>query len=143
MVILVLTNWFNQKTKSNQLCYLIKIFENTLGMSSSEIKKSKSSSKENDKYVKEVTELRKVIRKNIMNSVMNFKTIEDTFLLPVNLFRLIQDYSDEKRKVNYKLKYEYILEKINEILTDKKTDLMSKQEKFQRKMNNIQRWYSS
>lgn len=118
--------------KIYSILYSNKDVENKLGMSDKELKLTKSNKKINDKYLKQVLELRDIIRKNSIESVMNYKTIEDTFLLPVNLYRIVQDKSDDSRKVKYDLTYQYILEKIEEILIDDMTSLMSKQATFQK-----------
>ena len=113
------------------ILYSNKDIENKLGMSDKELKQSKSDKKVNSKYVSMMIELRDKVRRNSIDSVMNYKTIEDSFLLPVNLYRIVQDKSDDNRKVKFDLSYQYILTKIEEILTDDKTSLMSKQAKFQ------------
>jgi len=110
-----------------------KDIEEHYGMSKSELKSSKSKESMNSKYVKDLIELRKEIREKQMDSMQNYGTIESSFLLPVNLYRIMSDYTDSKRKSKNDLKYEYVLEKIEEILTDNKTDLYSKRSKFQDK----------
>ncbi|ADO67402.1 putative DNA-directed RNA polymerase subunit Rpb1 [Cafeteria roenbergensis virus] len=113
------------------ILYSNKDVETKLGMSEKELLKSKSDKKINEKYISMVKEIRDKIRRNSIDSVMNYKTIEDSFLLPVNLYRIVQDKSDDGRTVKFDLSYQYILDKIEEILTDNKTSLMSKQAKFQ------------
>ena len=113
------------------ILYSNKDIEEKLGMSDKELKQSKSDKKTNEKYISIMKELRDKIRRNSIDSVMNYKTIEDSFLLPVNLYRIVQDKSDDNRKVKFDLSYQYILDKIEQILIDDKTSLMSKQAKFQ------------
>ena len=102
-----------------------------LAMNSNEIKQSKSNGDSNNKYIDMLISLRDKIRKNTMDAVMNYKTMSDKFLLPVNLYRIVQDKADEERKIKYDLTIDYILEKIEEILTDEQTSLMTKHSKFQ------------
>lgn len=120
------------RNKIRTILHSNKQVEDNLSMSSSELKKSKTDKKDNDKYMKTVFELRDLIRVSLMDSILDYKTMPDDYLLPVNLYRITQDYSDD-RKVKYNLKFKYIMDKIDEILVDKKTDLYSKQADFQKK----------
>ena len=49
-----------------------------------------------------------------MKALMNFKTMEEKFMLPVNLFRLTQDYSNKSE--NLELTPNEILESIEAFL---------------------------
>lgn len=113
------------------IMYSNKDIDDKLGMDSKELSKSKTNNKNQEKYLQTIKDLRSLVRTNIIKSTMDYKTITDSFLLPVNIYRIIQDYTDEDRKVKFDLKFDYILKSIDDILTDKKTDLYSKVAKFQ------------
>lgn len=106
-----------------------KEMENRFLMNDKELKQTKSDKKIQDKYYKEMRRMRDLLRNNIMKANMETKVIDDTFLLPVNLYRIVQEYTDDDRKLKYDLNVNYILEKIDEILNDPKTDLLAKRNK--------------
>lgn len=108
-----------------------KELEDTLGLSEKHIKQLKTTKNSVIKYLDQVKQLRDKIRKALINSLVNYKTLDDSFLLPVNLYRIIQENVDETRKQKNDLTFDYIMNKIEDILKDSKTDLFVKQSKFQ------------
>ena len=68
----------------------------------------------NRKYLDKLEQYRNEMRQIQMKALMNFKTMEEKFMLPVNLFRLTQDYSNKTECLD--LKPQDILDSINEFL---------------------------
>ena len=85
----------------------------------------------NDKYVKKMVEFRDKMRLIQMKFTLNFKTMEDKFLLPINLFRLAQDYSSKGE--NLELKPQDVLDSIEEFFNSPDTTLLP----LTNKSNNI------
>jgi DNA-directed RNA polymerase II subunit RPB1 len=90
-----------------------------------ELKETKTSQKMNQEYYKLLTETRDKVRQCYMTASLD-KVMRESFLLPVNMERLTQGVTDDSRKIVYDLTGDYILEKIQEILVDKHTDLIAK-----------------
>ena len=96
--------------------------EDTFGFTPDQMKKlekkHKMSSKElntfNTKYLNKLKQYRNEMRQIQMKALMNFKTMEEKFMLPVNLFRLTQDYSNKSE--NLELTPSEILDSIEEFL---------------------------
>lgn len=53
-----------------------------------------------DKYVKKLIKMRDFMRKAQSHALLNFKTIEENYMIPVNLYRLTQDYSTNKENID-------------------------------------------
>lgn len=68
----------------------------------------------NKKYLDKLEQYRNEMRQIQMKALMNFKTMEEKFMLPVNLFRLTQDYSNKTECLD--LKPQDILDSINAFL---------------------------
>jgi DNA-directed RNA polymerase II subunit RPB1 len=68
----------------------------------------------NKKYLEKLEQYRNEMRQIQMKALMNFKTMEEKFMLPVNLFRLTQDYSNKTECLD--LKPQDILDSINAFL---------------------------
>ena len=114
--------------------------ENELGFSSDEIKKldKTNSLKEfNTKYVNKLKKYRDDLRYLQYNATLNYKILEDKYMLPVNLFRITQDYTnkDKDASIDTTLKPQDIIDAINEFLINydnriitclKPTDIMMK-----------------
>ena len=117
-------NGIDQANQTELLISLIllnnKEIESLYGFTKDEIKKLekehklKSFDKTNKSYVDKIKKYRDDLRRIQMISNNNYKILEEKFMLPVNLFRLTQDYS--KNKVNTELNPEEILESIEELL---------------------------
>lgn len=121
------------ENKLFSIMYSNKDIEEKFGMNTKELSKTKTNKKQQEKYLDEIKNIRSKLRNNQMRVLVNYKTMEDSFLLPVNINRIVQDYIDENRKVKFDLSFDYIISEINNILVDKKTDLYSKQAKFMEK----------
>jgi len=89
-------------------------------------KKHKISAKEmkafNTAYINKMMKYRDEMRNIQMKALLNFKTMEEKFMLPVNLFRLTQDYSNKTE--NLELKPQYIIDSIEEFLNLPETKLL-------------------
>ena len=90
-------------------------------------KKHKLSNKElkdfNQKYYEKMRDYRDALRDIQMRAVMNFKIMEDKFMIPVNLFRITQDYS--LKGENLDLTPQDILDSIETFLTSPDIKLLS------------------
>lgn len=77
---------------------------------------TKNLSKMNENYLNKIKEYRDNLR--IIQSIANndYKTLEEKYMVPVNLFRLCQDYSHNKP--NLELDPQFIIESIDNLLTD-------------------------
>ena len=89
-------------------------------------KKHKISAKDmkafNTKYMNKMMKYRDDMRTIQMKALLNFKTMEEKFMLPVNLFRLTQDYSNKSE--NLELKPQDIIDSIEEFLNLPETKLL-------------------
>ena len=56
------------------------------------------------------------LRKIIIKATLNYKTLDDMLMLPVNLYRLTQEYSNNKE--NFELNVSYIIEKLEKTLNN-------------------------
>jgi DNA-directed RNA polymerase beta' subunit len=105
-----------------------KEIEAAYGFTSDEIKKLEKEHKIktldafNKKYVKKIKDFRDKLRVIQATTNNNYKTLEEKYNLPVNLFRLTQDYS--KNKVNLELNPEDIVNDIDELLNSPDTRLL-------------------
>ena len=121
-------NGINQATqteiKLNILAMDNKTLAEKLSFSSEQIKKLeksiKISSKElndfNAKHIEKLKDLRDEMRKIQANALINYKVLEEKFVLPVNLFRITQDYSNQKEVLE--LKPQEITDAIESFLSD-------------------------
>jgi len=89
-------------------------------------KKHKISAKElkafNTNYVNKMKNYRDEMRTIQMKALLNFKTMEEKFMLPVNLFRLTQDYSNKSEALE--LKPQDIIDSIEDFLNLPETKLL-------------------
>ena len=86
-------------------------------------KKHKISLKDfNTKYVNKMKKYRNEMREIQKNALINFKTMEEKFMLPVNLFRLTQDYSSKTESLD--LTPEEITNSIEDFLNSPDTKLL-------------------
>ena len=102
--------------------------ESTYGFTQDEINKLnkehkiKDLDKLNKSYINKIKEYRDNLR--VIQTISNndYKTLEEKYMLPVNLFRLTQDYS--KDKINTELTPQDILDGIEELLNSPQTRLL-------------------
>ena len=86
-------------------------------------KKHKISLKDfNTKYINKMKKYRNEMREIQKNALINFKTMEEKFMLPVNLFRLTQDYSSKTESLD--LTPEEITSSIEDFLNSSDTKLL-------------------
>jgi len=76
----------------------------------------------NTMYLNKLKKYRNEMREIQTRALINFKTMEEKFMLPVNLFRLTQDYSIKTE--NLELKPQEILDSIEEFLNSPETKLL-------------------
>lgn len=121
-------NGINQATQTelqlNILAMDNKTLAENLTFSADQIKRMekalKISAKElnefNSKHLTKLKNLRDEMRQNQMRALINYKIMEEKYVLPVNLFRITEDYSNRKELIE--LKPEYIEQAIEEFLSD-------------------------
>lgn len=123
-------NGIDQTVQADNRFYCLeednKTLESKYVMTDKEVKQTKTSPKSNQTYKKEFITLRDKIRESYIEGSLE-SSMTEGFLLPINLYRMVQDEMDETRKLKYDLTGDYILEQINKILVDPKTDLIAKQ----------------
>ena len=116
---------------SNQTQLLISLIsmdnneiDSTFKFTKDEIKKLKIKNLDefNNKYIKRILSYRDKLRKIQMISNNNYKTLEEKFMLPVNLFRLTQDYINNKTKSD--LNPIEIVEALDDLITCKEMRLL-------------------
>lgn len=92
-----------------------------LTLSNNEIKelekkmKIKNLNKINDNFYSELISMRDYLRKVYVTSTMDYKTLQETYKSPVNLYRLSNEYGNDK--VLYDLSPEYIINKLDELIS--------------------------
>jgi len=98
------------------------------GFSAEEIKKLESKlklkdiSKLNKSYIEKILTFRNNLRNIQQVAHNNYKVLEEKYFLPVNLLRIIQDYSNKKE--NLELTPQYIIDSIEELLISEETRLL-------------------
>ncbi len=76
----------------------------------------------NEMYVNKMKKYRDEMREIQQKALMNFKTMEEKFMVPVNLFRITQDYSAKGE--NLDLTPKDVLDSIEEFLESSETKLL-------------------
>ena len=119
-------NGINQLTQTevnlNFVEYSNKELENEYAFTKTEIKKLKKSLKVsnlenfNKKYVSMMKKNRDYLREICFKFTLDYKNIQNNFMLPVNIYRLTQEYSNEKEKI--KLKPDDVIKGIEDIFND-------------------------
>ena len=94
-----------------------------------------STEKLNDEYGKRLIKYRDELRLICMKAKLNYSTIQDVFMLPVNLFRIINAHINKDAKVKSDLEYNDVLEAIKEIISSENTKLFCMTQE-ERKLNN-------
>jgi DNA-directed RNA polymerase II subunit RPB1 len=128
-------NGINQSTQTELIISMLamdnKTLSEKLGFSMEQIKristKTKVSVKEleqfNDNHIKKLKELRDMMRTMQSRAFLNYKTMAEKFVSPVNLFRITQDYSNKKETIE--LTPMEITEAIEKFLNDYDTRLIT------------------
>jgi hypothetical protein len=86
------------------------------------ILKLKDLSKLNKEYIEKIKNFRDKLRIIQQVSNNNYKVLEEKYFLPINLVRIVQDYSNNNE--NIELSPIYILDSIEELLTCNETRLL-------------------
>lgn len=119
-------NGINQLTQTEIKLKLInysdqEIKENFL-FDKSDVKKLLEKKSEVEKYNKLINknliDNRDFLRYILFKFTLNYKILQDTFMLPVNLYRLTQDYNNDKLKSKTDLKISDVMKGIDDILND-------------------------
>lgn len=77
--------------------------------------KIKNLSKLNEDYYDKLIHMRDYLRKVYVRSTMDYKTLQETYKSPVNLYRLSNEYNNDK--MSFDLHPEYIINKLDELIT--------------------------
>jgi DNA-directed RNA polymerase beta' subunit len=126
-------NGIDQASQTELLIRLVGLnnidIDNTYGLNKDQIKKIekehkiKNFDKFNKAYIDRIKKYRDNLRKIYAISNNNYKTLEEKYMLPVNLKRLTEDYSTNK--VNLELNPEDIINDIEELLNSSETRLLA------------------
>jgi DNA-directed RNA polymerase II subunit RPB1 len=139
-------NGINQATQTELQLNILSMDNKTLteklGFSSEQIKKMektlKMSAKElgdfNTKHIEKLKKLRDEMRQLQSRALINYKILEEKFMLPVNFFRITQDYSNKKEHIE--LKPQDIEDAIEDFITNYENRLITSlkpKDKFMKK----------
>jgi DNA-directed RNA polymerase II subunit RPB1 len=93
------------------------------------------SSKDNDDLYNNIKALRDKIRINVRKARLDYMSRTVSFMIPVNLNRITEEAKENNGNGKSKLTPKYIIDKINELLTNEKTPLvmMTKKERADEK----------
>jgi len=126
-------NGIDQANQTELLIRLISLnnldIASTYGFNKDEIKKIekehkvKNFEKFNNTYINRIKEYRDNLRTIQAITTNNYKTLEEKYMLPINLKRLTEDYS--KNKVNLELNPEDIINDIDQLLNSSETRLLA------------------
>jgi DNA-directed RNA polymerase II subunit RPB1 len=108
--------------------------ENNFKLSKDELKEfTDFSAKDNEEHFHHIKTLRDLVRENTVKSKLNYMTVTNSYMLPLNLTRIISsmvsssnklsDKSNDKSKSN-KVSPKYIIESIEDFLSIKETPLV-------------------
>ncbi len=100
--------------------------ENTHGFTPEEQKEHKFSDKDNKKLLNSLIDIRDMLRHDLLKSRLDYITLSNSFLLPVNISRIINSarYNEELKKSKSKLEPQYVLDRIDELMENVNTRLM-------------------
>ena len=84
------------------------------------------SDKDNDKLIKTLINMRNELRHSLIKSKLDYITLNTSFLLPVNITRIINSvrHDDDLKGSKDKLEPQYILDRIDDLMTNEHTKLM-------------------
>jgi DNA-directed RNA polymerase II subunit RPB1 len=102
--------------------------------SDKELKDFNFSSKDNDNMIDDMKQMRNHILKCVRRAKLDYIAKIKTFMIPVNLNRII-DYAKENKSDKSDLTPKYVLEKIEELLTNKEMPLVCMTKKEQENKN--------
>ncbi len=110
----------NNKTLAEKLCFSsdqIKKLEKAIKVSAKELNEF------NSNHQAKLIKLRDEMRDIQSRALINYKIMEEKFVLPVNLFRITQDYSNKKESLE--LKPQEIVDAIESFLSDYENRLIT------------------
>lgn len=106
-----------------------------------QLSKAKISAKENDELYNNILYMRDNLRISQIKNKMEWKTLSIAFMLPVNLVRIIENNKNSQKlkmqKDKGELDAKYILEKINYIIDNRNTVLMTIRTDERSNSNNV------
>jgi DNA-directed RNA polymerase II subunit RPB1 len=88
-------------------------------------------SRDNDELYDSIKQLRDKVRTNVQRAKMDFMSKSINFMLPVNFTRILEDVKDNKSSGKSDLSPKYVIDQISDLLTNKKTPLVSMSQKEQ------------
>jgi len=100
--------------------------ENMHKFTPQELKEYKFSDKDNDKLIKTLINMRNELRHSLIKSKLDYITLNTSFLLPVNITRIINSvrHDDDLKGSKDKLEPQYILDRIDDLMSNEHTKLM-------------------
>jgi DNA-directed RNA polymerase beta' subunit len=108
--------------------------------SSDELKSYKDYSNDNENVYDNIKHMRDETRVNMIKARANFKTLTTSFMIPVNLKRIVDNRANNKKLTDgEKVKPSYVYEKLEDILDNKHTTLMCMSEKTRKDKTSIKR----
>ncbi len=137
-------NGINQLTQTQLKLNLVNMSDedviNNLILNKNELallksKTKKDFSKHNKNLFKVLKEKRNLLRESSQKNNLNYKLFNDTYLLPVNIYRLVQEYTTQAKKVSGKsdLDPEYIMNTFEDIMTDDTLLIFNSKQKLLRR----------
>ena len=98
--------------------------ENSFKYTKDELKEfSDFKSSDNDKYFNMIMYLRNSLRINAVKAKMDYKTVNNAYMLPINIVRILSSLTQTDEKVK-KISPKYIIESIEKLLSIKETPLI-------------------
>lgn len=108
--------------------------------SSDELKSFKDYAKENENVYDMIKNMRDETRVNMIKARANFKTLTTSFMIPVNLKRIVDNRVNNKKLADGdKVKPSYVYEKLEDILANEYTTLMCMSEKTRKDKTSVKR----
>jgi DNA-directed RNA polymerase beta' subunit len=95
-----------------------------------EVKKYKISGTRNNEFFKELKNLRDILRESQMKSIRNYNMIKESYMLPVNFSRLIDNvkYNEKLSESKESLEFDYVMSTLITLMDHKFTPVMKMSE---------------
>jgi DNA-directed RNA polymerase II subunit RPB1 len=78
----------------------------------------------NNEHIKEIIKMRDIVRYSVSRASGSYLTLKNEFMIPVNLGRIIDNNVDKDSKQKSDLSPNYILKRLNELLSNEETSLI-------------------
>jgi DNA-directed RNA polymerase II subunit RPB1 len=122
----------NGSDTSIQYEYIVKMIdmnneklENTFKFTKNELKEfSDFSAKDNDDFYLLIKNMRNFVRKNFVKAKMNYITMNNAYMLPVNITRIMSSVIGQTNEKHKKISPRYIIDQIEDMLSIKRTPLV-------------------